>query len=204
LLQTNTRKQPEQSLSSFTGDHFYEPGGATTRYMKLEGYAFSILSRELCLCQTSTMMLGKECLPYFPVSNGWNTDDEIVLAIGKHFPILHSGAYVSVYHIHDSQTKMSNNARNVFKGVSQLAIEHRDDIFCNHGTFYVLLWRLRVLKAFVGYQIAIADSRINRSTGSDIVRGLRRQHWRAYRKCLRYCHSALTWFLRKHFVLDYF
>src|SRR5262249_31323482 len=136
----------------------------------------------------------------------WSTDDEIVLAIGKHFPILHSGAEVAVYHMHDSPTKMSNNAKNRFQGVHQLANDHRNDIFCNHGMLYVVLWRLRVLRAFVRYQIAVADSRINRSgaSGSELIRGWRRQYWRAYRRCLRYCQVVLSRFLSNYFVLDYF
>jgi hypothetical protein len=149
-------------------------------------------------------MLGKECLRCFPISeNPWNTDDEIVLAIGKHFPVVHSGAYVSIYHMHDSPTKMSNDARKVFQGVNQLAKDHQADVLRNHGIFYVLLWRLRVLKALVRYQIAVADSRINLSAtpGSGVIR---RQYWRGYRKCLLYCQAALAGLLHRYFILDYF
>jgi glycosyltransferase involved in cell wall biosynthesis len=188
------------------GDHFSKTGGAAAQFTKLHGHAFSFLSRELCLCQTSTIMLGRECLPYFPVSDGWNTDDEIVLAIGKHFPILHSGASVAIYHVHDTPSRMSNHARNVFQGVRRLVMHHREDIVRNHGTRYVVLWRLRVLKAFIRYQITRADNHINRadSFGSKLSCGWRYQYLRAYRKCLWYAYSSVRKYLRRYFVLDYF
>ena len=88
------------------------------KFARLRGYVFPYLCKELCLCQTSTIMLGRECIPCLPVTdNPWNTDDEIVLAIGKHFHVLHSGAVVTIYHSHDSPTRMSNNAKRMFEGV---------------------------------------------------------------------------------------
>jgi hypothetical protein len=60
------------------------------RFADMKGYVFPYLCRELCLCQTSTIMLGAESIPHFPKStNGYNTDDEIVLAVGKLFHVLH-------------------------------------------------------------------------------------------------------------------
>ena len=167
--------------------------------MRLKGYAFPFLSRELCLCQTSTMMLGKECLLYFPVETGWNTDDEIALTIGKHFDVLHSGAYVSIYHMHNSPTKMSSNTKNHCRSVRELVIRRHNDIFRNHGFSYILLWRLRIVRAFVRYHIGQANSRID-----SMARGWGRNCWRAYRRFLSYFERTLTRLLREYFVLDYF
>jgi len=183
------------------GDH------VTTKFVRLRGPSFPYLCRELSLCQTSTIMLGKECIPSLPISdNPWNTDDEIVLGIGKQFHILHSGAVVTKYNSHNSPTRMSSDPKKIFVGVRQLVRDHCADILCEHGLWRLILWRLRVLRAFVRYQIVVADNRINRSaaSNSELFRGWRRQYWRAYRKCLRYCQIALSRFLSKYFVLDYF
>jgi glycosyltransferase involved in cell wall biosynthesis len=183
------------------GDH------DATRFVRLRGNSFRYLCRELSLCQTSTIMLGKECIPSLPISdNPWNTDDEIVLGIGKGFHILHSGAVVTKYNSHNSRTRMSGDPRKVFMGVRQLVHDHRADILREHGLWWLFLWRLRVLRAFLRYQIAMANSTINRSTASssELTREWRRQPWRAYRKGLRYCQDALSRFLSKYFVHDYF
>src|SRR5260370_39322996 len=106
-------------------------------------------------------MLGRECLPHLPVTNNpWNTDDEIVLAIGKHFHVLHSGAVVTVFHQHNSLTRMSNNPKKMFEGVYQLVRDHRADIIREQGIRRLLLWWLRVLKAFVQYQVAVTSAKI--------------------------------------------
>jgi hypothetical protein len=101
------------------------------KFPRLKGYKFPYLCRELCLCQTSTIMLGAESIPHFPIStNGYNTDDEIALTIGKRFHVLHCGSDVAVYHSRASQPRMSNNPRKIFEGVRDLVREHRGDILC--------------------------------------------------------------------------
>jgi glycosyltransferase involved in cell wall biosynthesis len=188
------------------GDHFSEARGAVTHFPMLKGYAFSFLCRELALCPTSTIMLGKECLRYFPVSDGWNTDDEIVLAVGKHFPVLHSGDVVSIYHTHASPTRMANNPKQRFRGVYQLVRDHHGDVFRAHGMRYVLLWYLRIARAFIRYQIAVADGRTYHGlpAGPGVIRRCMRLQWRIYRKCLGKLHESLGTLFRRHFVMDAF
>ncbi len=105
-------------------------------------------------------MLGRDCLSRFPVTNPFNTDDEIVLEIGKRFHVLHSGAVVTIYHAHDSPTRMSNNSKKEFEGVCELVRDHRADIVREQGRQRLLLWRLRILKAFINYKIALANTKI--------------------------------------------
>src|ERR1700687_5339672 len=140
------------------GDQFLANEGRIMRFTALHGNAFQFLSRELCLCQTSTIMLGKDCLPYFPLCrNDWNTDDEIVLAIGKRFPILHSGGVVAIYHEHNSPTRMSNDARRIFRGIFGLVRDHQGEILKAHGISRLLLWYLRIVKAFCALHIDLAN-----------------------------------------------
>jgi glycosyltransferase involved in cell wall biosynthesis len=179
------------------GDH------VGTKFARLKGYVFPYLCKELCLCQTSTMMLGKECISYLPVSTCWNTDDEIVLAIGKHFHVLHSGVTVAIYHTHSSLTRMSNDPKRMFEGVCQLVRDHRADIINSQGIKRLLYWRLRVLKAFVNYQVLVATARIS---ASQPTLGSWCQSFllRVYRRGLMQMNLPLTSFVRRHFDNHYF
>jgi glycosyltransferase involved in cell wall biosynthesis len=125
------------------GDH------ATNRFVQLNGHAFAYLCRELCLCQTSTIMLSSQAVSLIPQSdNPWNTDDEIVLAVGKRHPVVHCGHPVANYCTHDAPTRMSNDKRKIFLGVRQLVRDHRADILVMCGGFRLWLWRLRVVRAY--------------------------------------------------------
>jgi glycosyltransferase involved in cell wall biosynthesis len=136
-----------------SGDEFHE----VNRFPRLEGRAYQFLSRELSLCQTSTMMIGRDAFSQFPATNNpWNTDDEIALAIGRDFPILHSRQVVAIYHMHGSSTKMGNNPKRRFAGVCQLVRDHKAEILEFHGHKGLLLWRLRIARAFLAYQTALA------------------------------------------------
>ena len=174
-----------------------------SKFDELKGYVFPYLCKELCLCQTSTMMLGRDCLVHFPLANPFNTDDEFVLAIGKRFHVLHSGAVVTVYHAHDSPTRMTKNSKKVFEGVCQLVRDHRADIVREQGKRRLLLWRVRILKAFISYKIALANARIAalQSTFGDRCQ---RFLLRVYRKGLTQISLLLKSFLRNHFEYDFF
>jgi glycosyltransferase involved in cell wall biosynthesis len=186
------------------GDRILASDGRVERFTALRGHAFQFLSRELCLCQTSTIMLGKECLPYFPISqNPWCTDDEMVLAVGRHFPILHSGEVVAIIHEHNSPTRMSNNARQVFRGVFELVRDHQRDVVQTHGVRRLLLWYLRLAKAFCAFQIDLANERLS-SSGSNLGDRSKRLPLRVYRRVLYHTNRLLKAYLRRYFELDYF
>jgi glycosyltransferase involved in cell wall biosynthesis len=184
------------------GDQFVMPDSRVRHFMRLEGDAYPFLSRELCLCQTSTIMLGKSSLPYFPVSHTWMTDDEIVLAVGRRFHVLHAGEVVTIYHDHKSPTKMSSNARRVFRGVCELVRDHRQEVLRTHGVRRLLLWYLRMLKAFLGYQIEMVNETVS-ERGSPMRYSLYLP-LRLYRRGLYYAKAGLGLYLRNHFELDYF
>ena len=100
-----------------------------------------------------------------------NTDDEIALAIGKHFHVVHSGAAVTIYHTHNSPTRMGNNAKKRFSGVCKLVGDHQVDIIREQGLGCLLLWWLRLLKALINYHVAIANSKVSAMQPSG-------NHWR--------------------------
>jgi len=174
------------------------------KFARLKGYVFPYLCKELCLCQTSTMLLGRECIPYLPITNNpWNTDDEIVLAIGKRFHILHCGATVAVYHSHGSLTRMSNSPKKMFEGVFQLVCDHRVDIIRTQGIKHLLFWWLRILKALVNYQVVVATAYI--SASQPTIGGWCQSFLlRAYRRGLTQMNLSLTLFLRRHFDSEFF
>lgn len=186
------------------GDHICEPSGTVSRFAKLQGDAYPFVCKELCLCQTSTIMLGRESLQSFPVSvNPFNTDDIIVLAISKTYPILHCEQVVAVYHKHDGETRMSNNPRKRFVGVYELVRDHRGEVLRTHGVGRLLLWYLRILKAFCDYQIALANELL---VASEVTKASRvgQLALRGYRKCLWHARKSMRAYLEKHFELDYF
>jgi hypothetical protein len=127
---------------------------SNVRFKRLSGYSFAYVCKELSLCQTSTMMLGAECIAYIPVKNIYHTDDEIVLAISRRFHILHSGAVVAIMHDHDTPTGRKRNPRRVFEGVCILVRCHRADILKEHGITCLALWQVRIARSFVEYLIA--------------------------------------------------
>jgi glycosyltransferase involved in cell wall biosynthesis len=173
------------------------------KFTRLRGYAFPYLCKELCLCQTSTIMLGRECISHIPVKDTYNTDDEIVLAISQHYHILHSSAIVTIYHSHNSPTRMSSNARKVFDGVCDLVRTHRADIVREHGIGRLLLWWLRILKTFVRYQVILTSAQIA-ALPSTFAKPYRRFLLRVYRRCLTHIDILLKSFLGMHFEHDLF
>ena len=74
------------------------------------------------------------------------------------------------------------------------------DIIRTHGMRGLLFWWLRILKAFIDYQIKINASRIkvSRSSGSQVLL------MHAYLRILSQIKLVLEFFLRKHFDNDFF
>lgn len=179
--------------------------GTITRFKSLEGRAFGFLSRELSLCQTCTIMLGREAIRRLPdVTNPYNTDDELVLAVGKHFPVAHAGEPVAIAYDHASPTRMSNSALRRLRGIAWLVWNHGGEIVREHGSGRLFLWWLRVLRAFVEWQIEWAE----RSSGTHTGAGMRESilWWpvRLYGKLARSVHDRVTSYLKLRFEQMYF
>jgi glycosyltransferase involved in cell wall biosynthesis len=177
------------------GDH------QESKFTRLKGYVFPYLCKELCLCQTSTIMLGRKCLKYFPrYDRPYNTDDQIVLAIGKHFPVLHCGSAVAIYHVHKSPNRMSNNSEKVLAGIRLLVQDYEADIVDQQGQGRLFLWRLRILRALINYKISLVNLKIaGMCTGT-----IKQSMLRAQRFILNSIRKNLTHITSMYFERDYF
>lgn len=175
-----------------------------TRYKPLDGRAFAFLARELSLCQTSTIMLGRDAIDHLPtVDNCYNTDDEIVLAIGKHFPLAYAVAPVAIAHDHATATRMTNSAWRRLRGLVQLVGNHRGEIIREHGGRRLFFWCLRVLRAFAEWQHDWVERWIAAAAGSGRAK-LFGKPLRLYGQASRYMYRRLTSFLQPRFEQMYF
>ena len=186
------------------GDLYWEriAPGALCRFKRIHGRDLRFLFRELSLCQTSTIMLGREVLLWFPeIENPYNSDDEIVLTAASHSPITHCGAPVAVTHAYESDASSSpHNARRRLRGIAKLVRDHRHDIMREHGARRFLLWRLRVLRAFLEWQSGWARQQPQAKCFFMSLRWA----FRLYARLTNGLHSCLTVFLEKHFEQMYF
>lgn len=179
---------------------------ALMRFKRFEGRAFGFLTRELSLCPTSAIMLGREAsrrLLALATPSSYNTDDEIVLAVGREFPVVHAGAPVGIAHDHASPTRMSNDPRRRLTGLSELVRNHRAEILREHGRSRLLLWRLRILRAALEWQYEQAERR-GQATARGGVAGWARRPLRLYGRVTRLAHRRLTAFLSPRFEQMYF
>ena len=179
--------------------------GRMAHFKVLRGRGFRFLCRELSLCQTSTIMLGREAISHFPeVTNPYNTDDEIVLAVGKHFPLVHAGTPVAVVHAHASPTRMTNSLLLKFRGIRQLVQNHRADIVREHGRRHLFLWRLRIVRAFLEWQNEWAGRKTATYVGDGVGETLLRSSCLQYGQITREAHRRLTSWLESRFEQMYF
>jgi glycosyltransferase involved in cell wall biosynthesis len=174
------------------------------KFTQLRGFVFPYLCKELSLCQTSTIMLGRECVPFLPKGTTRNNnDDRVVLAVGEHFDVLHCSQAVATYHPHDSPTRVTNNPKRVFDGVYMLVRDYRAKIVQTHGIKLLFLWYIRVFKSFVRYRIDASSARIA-SMPSTFFGQYLSFVLKIYRKGLTYLHLALRIFLKHQFDLNFF
>jgi glycosyltransferase involved in cell wall biosynthesis len=124
--------------------------GTLFRFKKLYGYEYPWLCKELSLCPYSAIMVRKDCFPmtgypdlHFP---SWQ-DDDMVLTIGKIFPILHCDRAVAI--MHSSSDSITSNWSRVAKGCRLIVSKYKDDIVKYHGRFRLVLWYLRVVRAYL-------------------------------------------------------
>ncbi|HEX7705807.1 MAG TPA: glycosyltransferase family 2 protein [Thermoanaerobaculia bacterium] len=187
------------------GDFYWEKilPGTICHFHRIEGRDFSFLARELSLCPTSTIMLTRAALRYFPeVSNPYNTDDEIVLSIARHLPIMHAGCPVAVTHDHEGETRMRNSARRRFRGVAQLVWDHRLDVLQHHGSSMLFLWCLRVFRVFLEWQLELVA--LHTTSHESVSRRLQRNALNWYQRRLTRAHARLTAVLKNKFAQLYF
>jgi glycosyltransferase involved in cell wall biosynthesis len=169
---------------------------SNVKFTFLRGYSFPYVCRELSLCQTSTMMLGRESVQYIPVKHIYHTDDEIVLAISKIFHLVHCGEAVAICHEHNSPSGRKNNPWRVFEGVCELVRAHRTEIRAEHGLLCLFFWKLRIAKTFIG--CLILENRRMASPQSKVA-PFRRVLLRFYRSSLIIANLPLSYCVGMYF-----
>ncbi len=184
------------------GDHGIAGGEKekVRRFPKLRGDVFQYLSKELHLCQSSTIMLGKAAIQYFPKrDNPWCTDDEMALSIAKHVPVVHSGEVVAVYYPHHSVTRMSNDPMRRFQGVRKLVNDHRGEIVQQHGIGRLLLWYLRLIYVFLTNYLEVINKRQRHKT----YHGITALYYRLVGGSIRRVRPRLDSYLKPRFELNH-
>jgi glycosyltransferase involved in cell wall biosynthesis len=143
------------------------------RFKQLRGPSYGYLTKELSLCPYSVMLVPKVCfskvsLPCvdFP---SWQ-DDDMILTLGKVFPMLHCGRVVAI--MHSGPGSITQNRSKLAKGCEMMVRKYRRDILMEHGSFRLILWNLRILRAHL---LAELDNCSGVGFRNRVIRGLIRK-----------------------------
>lgn len=124
--------------------------GKIFNFESLAGEVYPYLLKELSLCPYSVMLIPKRCFavaglpdPDFP---SWQ-DDDMVLTIGRHFPVLHCGAVVAIMNVEAGS--ISGNKRSVVDGGRRMVAKYADEILATHGRFRLICWQARIQRSEV-------------------------------------------------------
>lgn len=119
-------------------------------FTRLQGYSYEYLLRELSLCPYSVIMVKKECFEVtgYPDRDfsSWQ-DDDLVLTIGKYFPVIHCGHPVAI--MHGADMRISENNAVLASGCKRIVNKYKGDIIKHHGRFRLYLWYLRVFRSYI-------------------------------------------------------
>jgi glycosyltransferase involved in cell wall biosynthesis len=124
--------------------------GKVDRFEVCNGNAYRYLLKELSLCPFSVMLIPKRCFDVAGVPDrdfpSWQ-DDDMVMTVGRHFPVLHCGAPVAVMHVDNG--RISGNKRAVAEGCRMMVAKYAAEIRSVHGAFRMFCWRLRIRRSIV-------------------------------------------------------
>ena len=181
------------------------------KFAEVSGNVYPYLCRELSLCQTSTMLLNATCFSEDAspsLGNPWYSDDELVLFVAKRFSVACVAFPVAIYHTHESPTRTTNDPYRIAKGVAMLVRDHRDDILHYHGYARLVLWRLRVTRAYLeaeyrtgsAMRLHEASRRFPLFPLGWVLKVVGSLYW----LILRVAEKCLALYLRRHFDYLYF
>lgn len=126
--------------------------GEKRTFTKKRGYSFKYLLAELSLCSPNTILVSKSCFenrnlptPGFP---SWG-DDDLVLTIGRKYPIIHCGEVVAKQYT--SLDSVSNSSYNNYVGCKMMFNKYYRDIKSQLGVGRIFLWHLRVFRSYISY-----------------------------------------------------
>jgi len=151
LLPDSIEKRLQSLInSSFTEALVYGDAirsGKVDKFESLTGNEYPYLLKELSLCPYSVMLIPKCCFEVTGLPDkdfpSWQ-DDDMVLTIGKYFPVIHCGFPVAIMNV-DSDG-ISLNRRTVVEGVRRMVAKYSADILETHGRFRFFCWQLRILR----------------------------------------------------------
>lgn len=177
-----------------------EPGDKLFRFKQLDGYSFGWLCRELSLCPYSCMMVQKKAFEVvgYPDTRfpSWQ-DDDMVLTIGRVFPVRHCGQPVTV--MHRASGSITTNRRRIAEGCQLMVKKYARDIVRHHGYFRLMLWQARIVRAYLlafcqenleNRRLGIRTTAVRRSAA--VLRSVRYG-------ALSYLADMLTHYLSRHF-----
>ncbi len=150
----------------------------------LNGYEYVYLLKEQVVCSYITLLVNRACFektgfpsPDFPACQ----DDDMVLTICKHFPIIQTQKRVA--RISQHQDSISYNRYNLYVGHKMLLAKYKQDMlqYCGKGIY--LLWQLRLWTQYLMYQI-------QRDSGISF-----------YHKSINFIRKGLVFSIRKSMAL---
>lgn len=125
-------------------------GGMVDKFESLSGNVYPYLLKELSLCPYSTMLIPKSCFDVTGLPDkdfpSWQ-DDDMVLTIGKYFPVLHCGVPVAI--MNADGNRISGNRRNVVEGCRRMVAKYSGDMLEAHGRFRLFSWQIRIIRSNV-------------------------------------------------------
>lgn len=144
------------------------------------------LMQELSLCSQITIMVKASVFQKIGLldeqQKAW-TDDGLVVAVGMHYPILHSGEFVAVARI--SEGSMISNKWNSYLGCKILVKKYKKQIIQYASFWRYLLWQIRLFSLYC----------YARETSEDFE-SLKRKVWQTFHILIR----KVIWpFFRNHF-----
>lgn len=123
---------------------------------KMNGYEYPYLLKEQVVCSYITLLVNRNCFeitgfpsPDFPACQ----DDDMVLTICKHFPIIFIPTPVAK--VSHNANSISYNRYNLYSGHKMLLQKYKTDMiqYCGIGVYK--LWQLRLWTQYLMYQMQI-------------------------------------------------
>ena len=182
------------------GDTYIGAEGAKlVKFKQLDGHSYSWLCKELSLCPYSCMMVRKKAFDTvgYPDADfpSWQ-DDDMVLTIGRAFSVRHCGTPVAI--MHRVSGSITSNGRRVAEGCQRMVKKYARDILRHHGYFRLMLWKARIVRAYLLASCQEIENRGKRAGATVNRRGAVAPR-SIYCGVLFYLAEVLTNYLKQHF-----
>ena len=126
--------------------YFGEAGERRMEFKRLAGHVYETwLTKELSLSIGSALMVRRDCFQvtgYPSLDLPAGEDQDLMVTIGRSFPVLHSGGTVAIRHLHANQ--ISRQSERMIQGCRLMMEKYRREMLRYHGPLCLLFWRLRL------------------------------------------------------------